>query len=61
MSNFTIETYPSCRMCDTLIFGKTILIGTDNKIKLCSQRCFDKYMIMVQQIAMKKKPEKKAS
>lgn len=56
----TIDTYPSCRMCDTLIFGKIIQIGTDNKVKLCSQQCFEKYMIMIQQQAMKKKPEKKA-
>ena len=59
MANFTVETYPTCRMCDSLIFGKIIQVGTDNKVKLCSQRCFESYSIMIQQIAMKKKPDRK--
>lgn len=48
-------TFDSCVMCDTLIFGsKFIKIENDIlKIKVCSQQCFEKYMIMVEQRAMK--------
>jgi hypothetical protein len=46
---------PCCNICDNYIFGdKGITVEEPlGKIKLCSKLCFEKYMIMVEQRAMK--------
>ena len=61
-SSLTKISYDSniCFMCDSFIFNdKYIPIeGTIGKIKLCTQLCFNKYSIMVEQRKLKSKPPK---
>ena len=48
-----------CYICDNYIFGKSIVIEAIlGKIKLCSELCFSKYDIMIQQRQLKSKVAK---
>lgn len=49
----------NCYVCDNYIFKAPITIDlTDRKIKLCSNLCFEKYNIMIEQKKFKCKPAK---
>lgn len=51
------EENNNCHTCDNYLFSDKYfkVDTTDGKIKLCSKLCFEKYMIMVAQMKMKRK------